>query len=181
MTAVNPYYKYVTGNFTGTTDEIIQWVSRKWGIPLDWLRAEYAQESMWKQAALGDMRTVTAAEYAQYPPQARVAGTLKVYDSMGLTQVKWRPDGYAGAGTEPMRWQSTAFNADYQAATIRFYYDNPQGLRSGWGDATYAPGNGWNALGGWYSSYPWLNAGQLSYISAVQGRLAVRTWAQPGF
>ena len=181
ITAFNPYYAFVTGHFTGSTDEIIQWAAWKWGIPEDWLRAEYVQESMWKQAALGDIRTVTATEYAAYPPQAQIPGKLQVYDSMGLTQVKWRPDGYAGAGTEPMRWQSTAFNVDYQAATIRFYYDNPLNLRSGWGDSTYIAGNGWDSLSGWFSSYPYLNAGQLSYIKAVQGRLATRQWAQPGF
>ena len=181
VVAFNPYYRFVTGHYTGTTDQIIQWAAWKWGIPEDWLRAEYVQESMWKQAALGDLRTVTASTYALYPAQARVPGTLNVYMSMGLTQIKWSPDGRYGAGTEPMRWQSTAFNVDYQAATLRFYYDNPGGTRSSWGDLSYSPGNGWNSLGGWYASYPWLSSAQMSYISTVQGRLATRTWAQPGF
>lgn len=181
IVAVNPYYQYVTGNFTGTTDEIIQWGAWKWGIPEDWLRAEYTQESWWKQAALGDRKTVTASDYAQYPPQARIANSLDVYQSMGLTQVKWSPDGHVGAGTEPMRWTSTAFNVDYQAASIRFLFDNPQGLAAANQTTNYLAGNGWNALGGWFSYYPWANAGQMSYINAVQGRLATRTWAQPGF
>ena len=37
----NPYAIYVTGGFVGTTDEIIQWGAAKWGIPADWLRAQY--------------------------------------------------------------------------------------------------------------------------------------------
>ena len=181
VVAFNPYYRYVTGHYTGTTDEIIQWAAWKWGIPEDWLRAQYVQESFWKQAALGDLATVTASQYSQYPSQARVPGKLEVYQSMGISQVKWTPDGKAGAGTEPMRWESTAFNADYQAATIRFYFDDPGGLRTNWGDPTYKSGNAWNSVGGWFESYPWLSPGQLHYIPLVQARLAARTWAQPGF
>jgi chitodextrinase len=177
----NPYYAYVTGHYTGTTDEIIQWAAWKWGIPADWLRAEYVQESRWNMSQLGDIATVTPAVYAEYPPQARIPNSDEVYTSMGITQIKWAPDGSVGAGTEPLRWESTAFNVDYQAATLRFYYDNPDGLRSAWGDSTYAPGNAWDSLGGWYEPYPWLNSGQLNYISEVQQQLASRDWAQPGF
>jgi hypothetical protein len=177
----NPYDAYVTGHYTGTTDEIIQWAAWKWGIPADWLRAEYVQESRWNMSQLGDEATVSPTEYQEYPAAARIAGTDEVYQSMGISQIKWTPDGSVGAGTEPLRWQSTAFNVDYQAAQIRFYYDNPDGLRSAWGDSTYAPGNAWDSLGGWYSPYPWLNAGQLAYVAEVQAHLAARTWAQPGF
>ncbi|HZC07688.1 MAG TPA: hypothetical protein VE338_18775, partial [Ktedonobacterales bacterium] len=30
----------ITGNFTGTTDEILQWVACKWGVPVNIVRAE---------------------------------------------------------------------------------------------------------------------------------------------
>jgi hypothetical protein len=181
VVAANPYYADVTGHYTGTTDEIIQWAAWKWGIPADWLRAEYVAESNWNMSQLGDLTTVSPAVYDEYPPQARVSGADEVYQSMGITQIKWDPDGSVGAGTEPLRWESTAFNVDYQAATLRFYFDNPDGLRSAWGDSTYSPGNAWDSLGGWFSPYPWLNAGQLGYIAAVQALLAARPWAQPGF
>jgi hypothetical protein len=35
----------VTGNFTGTTTEIIQWAACKWGIDEDTIRADAVQES----------------------------------------------------------------------------------------------------------------------------------------
>jgi hypothetical protein len=181
VVAANPYDQYVTGHYTGTTDEIIQWAAWKWGIPADWLRAEYVAESHWNMSQLGDPTTVTPAVYSEYPPQARVAGTDEVYQSMGITQIKWDPDGSVGAGTEPLRWESTAFNVDYQAATLRFYFDDPDGLRSAWGDSSYTAGNAWASLGGWFEPYPWLNSGQLNYIATVQAILAARTWAQPGF
>ncbi|HLW94971.1 MAG TPA: hypothetical protein VKS25_06320 [Solirubrobacteraceae bacterium] len=177
----NPYDADVTGHYTGTTDQIIQWAAWKWGIPADWLRAEYVQESRWNMSQLGDEASVTPTEYQEYPAASRVPGTDQVYQSMGISQIKWTPDGSVGAGTEPLRWQSTAFNVDYQAAQIRFYFDNPDSLRSAWGDSTYAPGNAWDSLGGWFSPYPWLNAGQLAYVVEVQAHLAARSWAQPGF
>ncbi|MFZ0042493.1 MAG: hypothetical protein WAK93_14370 [Solirubrobacteraceae bacterium] len=177
----NPYNRYVTGHYTGTTDEIIQWAAQKWGIPADVLRAEYVQESDWKMSQLGDLTTVTPAQYAQYPPQARVAGTDEVYESMGISQIKWTPNGSVGAGTEPLRWESTAFNVDYQAATVRFYYDDPGGARSDWGDSTYSPGQAWNSIGGWYEPYPWLNQGQLNYVHEVQSQLSARRWTKAGF
>ncbi len=43
----------VTGNFTGTTDEIIEWVACKWGIDEDIVRAQIAKESWWHQDAAG--------------------------------------------------------------------------------------------------------------------------------
>ena len=177
----NPYDRFVTGHYSGTTDEVIQWAAAKWGIPADWLRAEYVQESRWNMSQLGDLATVTPTAYSEYPSQARVPNTDEVYQSMGISQIKWIPDGSVGAGTEPLRWESTAFNADYQAATLRFYFDDPDGLRSAWGDSTYSAGNAWDSLGGWFEPYPWLNSGQLSYIAEVQAHLAARTWAQPGF
>jgi hypothetical protein len=130
-------------------------------------------------AATGDRKR--RAQYSQYPSQLRVPGKLEVYQSMGISQIKWTADGKVGAGTEPLRWESTAFNADYQAATIRFYFDDPGGRRTAWGDPTFKSGNAWNSVGGWFSSYPWLNPGQLHYVPLVQARLAARTWAQPGF
>ena len=48
-----PYARYVTGHFTGTTDEVIQWAARKWGFRTDLLRA------------VGDGRVVVADEHGR--------------------------------------------------------------------------------------------------------------------
>lgn len=175
----NPYNSYVTGDYAGTTDEIIQWAAAKWGIPVDWLRAQYMQESGWCSNMLGDRTTVSPAEYNLYPPQARVPGRDDVYESMGISQIKWRPDGSVGAGTEPLRRESTAFNVDYHAASLRFYYDDPSGVRSSWRDPTYLPGQTWNSVGGWFNPYPWNNPGQQSYVQDVQHQLVNETWTRP--
>lgn len=39
----------VNGQFSGTTDEIIQWAACKWGLPDNYLRAEADTESTWFQ------------------------------------------------------------------------------------------------------------------------------------
>jgi hypothetical protein len=39
----------VDGQFTGTTDEILQWAACKWGLPDDLLRADAVVESTWFQ------------------------------------------------------------------------------------------------------------------------------------
>ena len=44
----------MTGNFTGTTDEIIQWTACKWGIDEDVVRAQAAKETYWFQKNVGD-------------------------------------------------------------------------------------------------------------------------------
>ncbi len=180
----NPYFRYVDGRdglHDPTTDELIQWSAHKWGIPEDWLRAEYVQESYWNQFQLGDEHTVPRSWYDLYPVQARVPQTLEVYRSLGITQVQWTPDGSIGPGSNPLRWESTAFNLDYQAAMVRFYYDNPGGARSSWGDKTYAPCQAWRSIGGWYRPYPWGNTGQAWYISHVRQHLADRTWTSGSF
>lgn len=180
----NPYFRYVDGRdglSHPSTDDLIQWAAHKWGIPENWLRAEYVVESYWDGFHLGDENAVSAGWYARYPSQARVPGTNSVYESMGITQVRWAADNSLGPGSEPLRWESTAFNIDYQAAMVRFYYDNPQGARSSWGDKSYTPCQPWNSIGGWYEPYPWGNGGQNQYVAKVQHSLGDSEWLTQSF
>ena len=87
----NPLTARVTGGFAGTTDEILQWVAHKWGIPEDVVRAVAVNESSWKMSMLGDRRTVSNP--LAYPAQSRIAGTSDVYQSLGIMQIKWTPRG----------------------------------------------------------------------------------------
>jgi hypothetical protein len=176
----NPLTAYVTGRagiIDPSTDDLIQWAAWKWGIPTDWLRAEYVVESEWRQSTIGDLARVTPREYRLYPPQARVKGKDEVYQSMGITGVKWNPSASVGAGTEPLRWKSTAFNIDYQAATLRYYYDGD----CNWCSAGYHAREAWSSIGGWYSPQPWNNPGALEYIGLVEAALAQKAWLQAGF
>ena len=91
-----PYAGYVTGDFTGTTDELLQWSAFKWGLDEDIVRATAVQESNWGQSAVGD-------------------GGI----SYGLMQIKstvWR-------GTWPLSQWSTPFNVDMYGAIVRQCYE----------------------------------------------------------
>jgi hypothetical protein len=175
----NPLMQYVTGRpglRHPSTDELIQWVSHKWGHPTDWIRAQMVVESHWFQGHLGDRRTVPPAWYGRYPAFARVPGGDQVYESLGIAQVKWRPDGSVGAGTEPLRWKSTAFNLDTYAATVRYYYDGD----CNWCTGGYSAGQAWNSVGAWYSPHPWANANALRYVRKVRQALNDRAWTRIG-
>ncbi len=147
----------VTGQFTGTTDEILQWAAHKWGIDEDVARAVAVNESWWRMSFVGD------------------AG-----QSFGITQVKRTQH----LGTEPIAALSTAFNADYWGMMIRQYMDgcatwlnDPQSLSQG---TRYAAGDLWGAVGTWYSGL-WHDAGAEDYIASAKRHLAERTWAAANF
>ena len=96
-----PYARYVTGRFTGTTDEVIQWAARKWGFRPDLLRAVATVESWWRMSTLGDNG-----------------------DSFGLFQVR-RPYHCTEPVCQAFR-EDAALNADYYGGILRSYYDGKQ-------------------------------------------------------
>jgi hypothetical protein len=176
----DPYRQYVTGRpglAHPSTDDLVQWAAHKWGIPEDWIRAGMLFESHWYQTALGDLQSVSSSWYSLYPPQARIAGTLEAYESMGVMQVRWRADNSSlAAGTEPLRWQSTAFNLDFYGSTLRWMYN---GLCP-WCGTGYGPGQAWNTIGGWYGGGPWGGTADQWYIADVQDALHFRYWEDVG-
>lgn len=151
-----PTARHVTGRFSGTTDEILQWAAHKWGIPEDIVRAAAMEESGWRQQKRGDVRNGVA-------------------ESLGIMQVKWRTDGSLHPGTEPLRRRSTAFNVDYWAANVRFYFDGTARTffepREG-----YGPGRGWASVGAWFLPTPWDNAAAQAYVGRVVSRHEASEW-----
>ncbi|HYH59626.1 MAG TPA: hypothetical protein VD790_10470 [Thermoleophilaceae bacterium] len=154
ISVTGEHKRLVTGNFTGTTDEIIQWAAWKWGIDEDVLRAVVVNESWWRMSAVGD-------------------GGL----SFGLTQIKTT----FHAGTFPMSSRSTAFNVDYYGALFRYYYE---GHAKWLGDMErgepYRAGDMWGAIGAHYAGRWHTNAAD-GYISDVKRHLNQRTWESRDF
>jgi hypothetical protein len=150
-----PYSAQVSGAFSGTTDEIIQWAAWKWGVDEDLMRAAAVQESDWHQNDVSD-------------------GGV----SFGLFSVKTQlAQGDAGwAGTYPLAMSSTAFNADYYGRAFRSCFDG----RESWLGGSYHAGDLWGCVGLWYSG-GFHDDGAESYVRLVKNWLVQRRWAQPGF
>jgi len=146
-----------TGNYTGTTDELIQWVSWKWGLDEDTVRAVAAVESWWNQNAYGF-----------------------TYQGGGLTSPTWSQN----PGINPIGMTSTATNLEVFAGYMRQYYDNYQGKSSWLNDVehgqTYTTGDMWGCIGAWYAGR-WHTAAADTYIAKVQDYQNRRVWEQSGF
>ncbi len=166
--------KQMTGNFTGTTDEILQWVACKWGFSPDLVRAEAVVESYWHQSQLGDWTTDKS-----YCPPGTWNGT-GCYQSYGILQIKW----YYFQDTWPMSRHDTAFNAEYVYGMLRACFEGwTTYLKQGTplpGYKPYAAGDIWGCLGRWYSGW-WYTQGAVNYIKAVKSALSHETWRSPGF
>ena len=166
--------RQITGNYTGTTDEILQWVACKWGVPVDVVRAETVIESYWHQSQQGDWSTTQS----DCPP-----GTWNgsgCYQSYGLLQIKYK----YFASAWPMSRDDTAFSAEYMYGQIRTCYE-------GWttylsqrtplpGYPTYHAGDLWGCLGRWYSG-GWYDQGAVNYISKVKAAYDQKVWRSAGF
>jgi hypothetical protein len=148
------YSGEVTGRFSGTTDEIIQWAAWKWGIDEDLMRAVAVQESDWHQPGVSDDGV-----------------------SFGLYSVKTQLAGDNGwGGTYPLAARSTAFNADFYGRALRACFDG----RDSWLRNGYRSGDMWGCVGVWYSG-DWHSASADEYVQRVKAWLARRPWARPGY
>lgn len=160
----------VTGAFSGTTDEIIQWAACKWGIDVDVIRAQAAMESWWHQDTAGDL----TADSALWPPGATCQDGTHCYQSYGLLQIKW----VYWQSAWPISRDSTAFNADAALAWRRACYEGYIQWLSAAGTAGYpgyGPGDLWGCVGQWFSG-GWWDAGAVSYVANVQKDLQDRVW-----
>jgi hypothetical protein len=164
----------VTGDFTGTTDEIIEWASCKWGIDEDVVRAQIAKESWWHQDAKGDF---TSDQNVCDPILRTASGQCP--ESIGLGQVRYQY--HTLAFTNDYAVRSSAFNLDYTYSVWRSCYEGQDTwLNTVERGATYAAGDAWGCLGVWFSGR-WHTAPAETYIAAVQGYLGQRVWETSDF
>ena len=167
----------VTGDFTGTTDEILQWVACKWGFDEDHLRAEAVQSSGWTQGLDADWTTDTSL----CPPGAdtrQVDGGVECAETYGILQIVWQYHQSAW----PMFRDSTPFHLDYILGLRRVCFegwDTSQAARAPAGKP-YTANDEWGCVGAHFSGQ-WYDASANAYITAVKGQLAGRAWTRPGF
>ncbi len=147
----------VSGGFNGTTDEIIQWASCKWGFEPDTVRAQVTVESNWRQNA-------TAAPTED---QALCAPglTAPCQRAFGLLQI--RTDYHPG--TYPAIANNTAYNLDYSLAMKRTCFDGHLWL----GEQTR--GDAWGCMGVHYSG-KWLDDDGKAYTEKVKNNYKTKPW-----
>lgn len=161
----------VSGNFTGTTDEIIQWTATKWGLPDEVIRAAAVVESQWYQNEKVNGVPVRWHGYGDYgscggAPAASGYG-VSGPASYGIIQVKY----CSHPNTWPHSELSTAYNLDYYGAVMR-------GCVEGWDSWLkngYAAGDLWGCVGRWYAG-EWYSAGANEYIAKVKAEQEARRW-----
>jgi len=166
----------ISGDFTGTTEEILRWAACKWGISQDIVFAQAATESWWRQGTLGDWGTAS-----KFCPPGHGLGTDgrpgECPQSYGILQNRYPYEeaSWPGIGT------STAMNADAAYAIWRSCYDGyevwlnnePRGQQ-------YRAGDLWGCVGRWYAG-SWHTPAADQYITAVKEYLQEQIWEQPDF
>jgi autotransporter family porin len=167
----------ITGSFTGTTDELLQWTACKWGFDEDHLRAEAVQSSGWSQTLANDF-TTDATMCPAGAATLTADGGVECATTYGMFQIVWQYHESAW----PMFRDSTPFHLDYIFALRRVCFegwDTSQAARATSG-VPYTANDEWGCIGAHFSG-GWYDARANSYITAVKGQLAGRAWTQPGF
>ncbi len=153
------YKPRITGNFHGTTDEIIQWASCKWGISDDLTRARAVKESHWAAAQPAATTSRVPAAIARRSGSGNPCPT-----SFGLLQSKW----YFRPGTYPRTRVSTAFMLDSALAETRGCLDGMMWF------GHQSRGKLWDCVGVWYTG-EW-QQGYAGYVSSVRTILRNKPW-----
>ena len=166
----------VSGRFTGTTDEILQWAAAKWGLPDNLMRTVAVMESDWRQSNHGDEVTDQKRCPAGYRAPCPVTFGL-----VGTKSTSW-------PGIFPWNRDSTAAAADVLGGWLRGCYEGwvwwlrDHGSRH---RGTYAAGDIWGCVGAWASG-DWHDlspqgASGERYLRRAQEVYAMRPWLEPGF
>jgi autotransporter family porin len=166
----------VNGNFTGTTDEILQWSACKWGIDEDIVRAQAAIESWWQQTTKGDW-TRDGSICAPGHGLGVDGRPGECPESWGILQNRYTYEKSAWPGIE----SSTAFNADTAYAIWRNCYEGYEvWLNDVERGQQYAAGDAWGCVGRWFAGR-WHTQPAEDYITRVKGYLSDRVWEKPEF
>jgi hypothetical protein len=167
----------VSGGYTGTTDEIIQWAAAKWGLPDEVLRAVAVMESDWHQGKQGDQVTDPGRCLPGYD---RVPCPLS-FGIAGVRSNSW-------PGSFPAIRDSTAANLDVLGAWLRGCYEGWVWWLRDHGNTSrghYRAGDLWGCVGTWFSG-DWHDGatnstGAERYIARVRYWYAVKPWLRGGY
>lgn len=167
----------ITGNFSGTTDEILQWAAAKWGLPDNLLRTIAYMESDWHQPNHGDY----VDDLAKCPPGYTRLPCPVTFGIVGTKSTSW-------PGIFPWNRDSTAAAVDVLGGWLRGCYNGwvwwlrDHGNRS---RGAYHAGDLWGCVGAWYSGNwhdgPASGQGGESYILRAGYWYKLRPWLHSRF
>lgn len=169
----------ITGDFTGTTDEIFQWAAAKWGLPDDLLRAIAYMESNWRQSNFGDYVSNPALCPPGYQNKLPCPVTFGI---VGTKSTDW-------PGIFPWNRDSTAAAVDVLGGWLRGCYEGWVWWLRDHGNTShgvYKAGDLWGCVGAWYSGN-WLDGSPTTpqtaehYLTQVKYWMQQRPWLSPGF
>ena len=149
-------FSKVDGNFSGTTDEILEWAACKWGMDQNIAKAEATAESSWYQSTVGD----NGDSYGHLSSPGSARRVFRVREQ------------WAGRLSLARR-SSTALDADAQMAYLRAVYDGQSYMRNGGNGSPALKGDIWNAVSTWQSGS---DTGPDGYVQEIQGYLASQAW-----
>lgn len=191
-------FAHVTGNFGGTTDEIVRWVACKNGIDEDIVRAQGENESGWKSSGHGDKQTTqskcvngsfsTLWNTSISMPDGTIATCPNCcWQSWSM----WQTKVFYEYTTWPMMMKSTSFAGDYRYADERSclngnystYFASKNQQPNTYSDdiAKFQAGIDttdrvlWGCTG-MHLSGGWWNSGATNYINQVKAILAAHSW-----
>src|SRR5690349_18074254 len=151
----------ISGEFTGTTREILQWAACKWGIDQNVVFAQAAVESWWRQTTLGDWES-SGCPPGHGPGVDGKPGLCP--QSWGILQNRYPYEQSSWPGIA----DSTAMNADTAYAIWRSCYDGYETwLNTVQHVGTYQAGDAWGCVGRWFAGR-WHTAPAQQYIQTVR-------------
>lgn len=167
----------VSGDFTGTTDQIFQWAAVKWGLPDNVLRVVAYMESDWMQSNAGD----EVDDAAKCPEASMPLPCPVTYGIVGVRTTPW-------PGLYPWNRDSTATAVDVFAGWLRGCYEGWVWWLRDHGNqsrGTYEAGDLWGCVGAWFSG-DWhdgdvgVRSGE-DYIARARAFLARPPWLTRSF
>ncbi len=165
------FFPRATGNFTGSTDDIIRWAACKWGYDENLLRAQVAKEAWGKMDGLGGWASdpVMCLPGHGIGADGRPGQCPQV---AGLMQVS----GFYFADAIEGSMRSTAYNLEIGLATWRFCFDgNDTWLNNFNRGRDYAAGDMWGCVGRWFSGR-WYTSEANWYMGELQSYMDRRIW-----
>jgi hypothetical protein len=166
----------IDGDFTGTTQEILRWAACKWGIDENFVYAQAAVESWWRQSTEGDW----AADASACAPGHGLGADGRAGQcpqSFGILQNRYPFE----RSTWPGIRRSTAMNADTAYAIWRACFEGYEHwLNDVDRGRQYAAGDAMGCMGRWFAGR-WHTAAADQYVAKVKDYLERRVWETRDF